>query len=241
MAIAILSLGFYIGGAYLKATKIDDLVWQNIFEQWPERLAQFFYFVGLPYLILILGGFTLNHIGLQGLEFFNLIDWGGDALSVQLQQALTLMLLTWLLDIKITILMSLLCLAFLSGVWLTLRSQGLSGPTIYEPSWFTILYAGHWAFYRALFWAATDDLYLGTVLGCALVMVEWILGFIGSKQGPIQNYFEQQQFFSRAMILVLTSTIFFYTANLWLLIPIQLLMVAIINKRWGTKQQWQTL
>ncbi len=239
---AILSLTLVVGWSYLQEKRVNDQFWQNISEQWQGRLAQFFYFVGIPYLAIISGLLSPQLLGLNGLEYFNLIDWGSDFLAVQIQQATTLMLLEWLLNVGMTVLAGSIAFLIFVGVWLSLRYQRLGYPSARESVLFTLYYALHWAFYRAVFWFVTGDLYLGVVLGSAFVLLEWAISqmvrhhFSGMQPGSGQ----QQRILVNAIILILTSTIFFYSPNLWLLLPIHLAMVAIVNRGWGESYQWKT-
>ncbi len=240
---AVLSLILLPGWYYLKQKRNNDKFWENISEQWPGRLAQFFYFVGIPYFVIIFGGLSPKLLGLKGLDHFNLINWNSDFLAVQVQQAITLMLLEWLLDSSLTILVGSVTLLGLVSIWLGLKRHGVEFTPAPEPMLRTVYYALHWAFYRAVFWLITGELYLGVVLGSGLVILEWLLIQTFQNQSPTQR----QQFLTSAIILILTATIFFYSPNLWLLLPIQLTMVSIINKGQGAiilhnngGQQWKT-
>jgi hypothetical protein len=85
----------------------------------------------------------------------------------------------------------------------------------------------HWAFYRGIFWVITGDLYLGVVWGLAWVMVERALVVWTQKDWQVQRLY----FLTNTIILILTSTIFFYSPNLWLLGPLHLVLVTIANSR----------
>jgi hypothetical protein len=74
----------------------------------------------------------------------------------------------------------------------------------------------------------TGDLYLGVVLGAILVLLEWGLIDYLKKQQPLQN----PQFLTDTILLILTATVFYYSPNWWLLLPVHLAMVAIVNKTW---------
>lgn len=191
---------------------------------WPAAIIRFLYFVGLPYLALISGVLTPRLLGLKGLDYFALISQGS-SLAGSLQQALTLTLLEWLLDSQWLIPLSLLALLFLSCVrWQLARDKlALTLPPI---SGLEVIYSGlHWAFYRAAFWAATGDLYLGLVWGIGFVIIErLLLGWI-QKQALLQS----PAFFVELMVLSLTSLLFFYVPNLWLIWPVHLAMLAVLS------------
>ena len=60
------------------------IVWDRIGQKQPntvselypfDGLARFLYFVGIPYITLLLGLLTWENLGLTGLSSFDLIDW----------------------------------------------------------------------------------------------------------------------------------------------------------------------
>jgi hypothetical protein len=74
-------------------------------------------------------------------------------------------------------------------------------------------------------WLLTDDLYLGMVGGILLVSVEWMLdaGWVaGARRAQSRD-----MLLVDASILVATSVIFFFVPNLWLLLPIHLLLATV--------------
>jgi hypothetical protein len=94
-----------------------------------------------------------------------------------------------------------------------------------EISGLKVIYTSlHWAFYRAIFWAVTGDLYLGLVWGAGAVMIEWLL--VGWIQK--QPLFQIPAFFIQLMLLILTSLLFFYTPNLWLIWLVHLALLAVL-------------
>jgi hypothetical protein len=188
-------------------------------------VIQFFYFIGVPYLLVILGWLNPRFLGLKGLEYFNFVEWGSDLFALQLQQAITLMLLNWLLDSRILVLVSLAALVLLIGLGWGLARQGVNLSLANRPILTTLYEALHWALYRGLAWSATNDLYVGVVLGSSLVIAEWTVAYRLQKSWPTYR----QQFLLNSIILVLTAMIFFYTPNLWLLFPLHLVMVAVMK------------
>ena len=88
--LALLSMALVVGWFALKQKKTGDLTWQKFFEQWPGHIAQFFYFVGIPYLAIILGQITPGLLGLKGVEHIALINWNSQFVAGQLQQAVAL-------------------------------------------------------------------------------------------------------------------------------------------------------
>lgn len=190
-----------------------------------KGIARFLYFVGIPYAAVLLGLLTLDQLGLTGLSSFNLIDWSGNLL-LELQQATTLMLLSWLLDSGMAIVAGGVALLLFFAVRWGMARQGLGRPSLPVSPVEITYHALHWAFYRAIFWGITGDLYLGVVLGVVAVFLEWLLiikirGEFSLSPATLLN----------GMILLLTATAFFYSPNLWLLLPFHWGMVAVTNRR----------
>jgi hypothetical protein len=179
--------------------------------QWLEQkpVARFFYYAGLPYLAMVAGLFPARLLGLSGLEHFNLAgpDWA--------RTAPLLLLTQWLLDSRATLPAGLAVCAIWGGVWASLPA----GSWPYRPTSLleTTYDALHWAFYRAICWQLTGDLYVGVVLGVGCVLLEW--GLLAHVRG-----LHPQSLFN-AMLLILTALVFFYSPNLWLLLPVHLALV----------------
>lgn len=225
IVLVILSIVFRLGWTYARQKPIRNRIFQALAERWLRHLVQIFYFIGIPYFAVISGILPARLLGLKGITYFNLIDLNGDVIS-QIQQAATLMLLEWLLDGSLMVVAGLGALVLFGGIYLGLRRQGVMmrlAPT----STLRIIYCSlHWAFYRAVFWSVTDDLYLGVVFGSSFIILEWVLLDALQKRWSTR----QPQFLTNIIILVIISTIFFYSPNLWLLFPIHLGLVAITNK-----------
>jgi hypothetical protein len=220
-----LSLGLFVGRYLLKQEKYKYQFEKLTATPGVKSVAVFIYFVGLPYLALILGILTPRLLGLTGLEHFTLINWDSPALAVQLQQATTLLLVTWLLDSSTALLAGLAALLVMRGVWLTLAHRGVALPRVQGSALWILYDALHWAFYRAIFWFMTDSLYLGVVLGAGVVVLEWLLVYWPHRRQTTY----QQQFMVNTIILLLTATNFYYSPNLWLLLPVHWLLVMIVN------------
>jgi hypothetical protein len=229
--LAFVSLALPTGWYWLKKGQSKTQSWQNLEQRWLGRTAEFFYFVGLPYLALLFGLLTPKLLGLKGLEHFALISTSNlsmVSLAVGAQKAITLMLVESLVDSGVMIGAGLIGLIILGGITLGLARYGISVGTFQTSVVDTIYYCLHWAFYRAIFWSMTGDLYLGVVLGGGLVMLEGGV-IIWLQQGrPAQL---SSPFLMEVIILILTSAIFFYCPNLWLLWPIHLAMVVLIKNK----------
>ncbi|MCB0192626.1 MAG: hypothetical protein KDJ65_11840 [Anaerolineae bacterium] len=227
LAFFIISLGF-------------PIVWDRLERKQPnttdalypfDGLVEFFYFVGIPYITLLLGLLTWEHLGLTGLSSFNLIDWNSNII-LELQQATTLLLLSWLFDSGIALLAGGTALLLLVAVRWGLARQAVR-LTPLNSSWINVIYdACHWAFYRAIFWGITGDLYLGTVLGITAVLSEWIVVAKLRNQALFPSHL-----LINAIILVLTATTFFYSPNLWLLLPFHGAMVSMMSRRRASEAQ----
>ena len=230
--LALLSMALLVGWFALKQKKTGDPTWQKFFEQWPGHIAQIFYFVGIPYLAIILGQITPGLLGLKGVEHIALINWNNEFVAGQLQQAAALVLLEWLFDLPAAVVVGSIAIIILAAVWGVM----LRYPLHLETPGFSVLsaiyYGLHWAFYRAIFWLITGDLYLGTVLGATWVIIEWTLCHLVQKQQSAS----QQKFLINLIILTLTATVFYYSPNLWLLFPIHLVLMAVVNQKPGVSQ-----
>ncbi|MEW5959418.1 MAG: hypothetical protein AB1801_16975 [Chloroflexota bacterium] len=219
VGLAVLSLLLPMGSVWLK-----DSSRQRVKERWSGSAVQFFYFAGLPYLALVSGILTPKLLGLKGLEYFAMIDAGGPLLAVP--PALISMLAGWLIDAPTTILAGIMVSAGWGGLWYTLIRAGVKPAGDFRMAGLDIIYLSlHWAFYRAIFWQITDDLYLGVILGAGLVILEWVLLAWVQKSWPAC----QKSILSRSALVILTGVVFFYSPNLWLLWPVHLALVKIVR------------
>lgn len=220
LAFLVISLVFPVAWHQLKPSQSDYSG-----ELYPlTAIVRFLYFAGIPYLAVLLGLLTLEQLGLTGLVYFNLIDWQAN-LFLEFQQAATLLLLSWLLDSGQAIVAGGSALLLLGAFRWGLGQAGVRWP-LRDLSLIDIIYlALHWAFYRAVFWAATGDLYLGVVLGSTAVVLEWVL-LTKMQNRPLVS----ETILLDAVILVLTATAFFYSPNLWLLLPFHWGMAALLAR-----------
>lgn len=209
--LGLLSIGLYAGWAWLAGRYRPPVGL--------AQLARFFYFIGLPYFAMIAGLLTARSLGLAGLEHFSLI-------GLDPQRAALLLAVEWVLDSRFTILAGLAALAGFGGVLFHLARSGLALPASPGFSGLDAVYdSAHWAFYRAIFWTLTADLYLAVVAGAGLVLLEWGLAASVQPRRP-----EQIPLLLKVIILILTSSIFYFSPNLWLLVPVHLALVGLV--RW---------
>jgi hypothetical protein len=232
VALAIFSLVLPVGWSWLKGKWVKVGTKQVINEPWVNALARFFYFVGLPYLAVIFGVLPPRFLGLKGLENFVSTHLSGD-FSAGLQKAVTVMLVEGLVDASVMMGIGLVALLILAGIRLGLAQMGLELGAGYHASVLTTVYDSlHWAFYRAIFWLVTADLYLAIVWSIAWLLLEWGLVAWVQKNWPAQ----QPHFLTNTIILILTSTLFFYSPNLWLLWLIHLALVALVTLRFRSEE-----
>ncbi|MBN1220792.1 MAG: hypothetical protein JXM69_17860 [Anaerolineae bacterium] len=220
--LAVFSLVIPLGWNWLK-NKTKDARWQNLEQRWLGRAAEFFYMVGLPYLAMVSGLLAPSFLGLKGLAYFSLVS--SNLLGSELPNVMALIMLEWLGDGRAIIITGLIALLVLAGITWELARSGIVEATSSVSVIDTIYHTVHGAFYWALFWLMTDDLYLGVVFGTGWTILEKML--ISKLQ---QNrFFQQPQLLLEVIILILGATIFFYRPNLWLLWPVHLAMVGLVR------------
>jgi hypothetical protein len=226
IAWAVVSVALPVGWSWRQSRLTKAGTEPGLAEQWLNVAARFFCWVSLPYLALITGAVAPRFLGLKGLENLAALPLSGDIATrlASLQKAMALILLECLADGGVIIKAALAALMLLVGIRLGLARLGLTLPASTSSIWETVFEGLHWAFYWAIFWVMTGDLYRGVVWGTVWVLLEWVL--IASVQ---QNWPAQKpQLLAKAMILIVTSTLFFYAPNLWLLWPIQAVMIALL-------------
>jgi hypothetical protein len=197
----------------------------------PAGLLRFAYYVGLPYITLLLGVLPGRYLGLVGLERLASI---GDTPAAGhplawLRVAFSLLLQAWLPDLGRLAGLSVLMAVLLAATWAIYRhyaprnaepreSAGtllaLGHPAPNPAAFARTAYAAlHWSFYRAALWLITDDLYLAIFGGIVLVLLEaWLCREMDGRAAVDVS------------LLVATATIFCYVPNLWLLIPVHWLL-----------------
>jgi hypothetical protein len=207
---------------------------------WSAAVLRFAYYVGLPYIALVLGVVPGRYLGLVGLEQLagspaNSAAGGLAGFLLRLRADASLLLLSWLPGIPTLISLTLLVLALLVAAWLAygrLRRRLTSGLTARQLVLATgqpprrtpaVYQAIHWSFYRSAVWFLTGDLYLAVAGGIALVVAEWMLQPV-AREG-IGYALARESLFVEASVLIATAIIFFFVPNLWLLVPIHWLLL----------------
>lgn len=221
VGLAFVSVGLPVGWAWYQQNRAAS------YRHPPKRVrqvAQFFYFIGLPYLAVVVGVITPRFLGLVGVEHLSLVDWRNPAWPGEFQLALTLILLDWFFDAPTTLGLGVVALAGLAGLCFGLRRYRVVLFPHKQPWLQTAYHALHWTFYRAIFWRISGDLYLATVIGAGLVLLEWVLvDWLEARPDSLNGRL------THVIILILTATIFYFSPNWWLLLPVHLAMVAVVN------------
>lgn len=218
MAWAILSLVLPLGWAWRQKRQVKSGAVPDAREQWLNSAARFFYWVLLPYLALITGALSPRFLGLKGLENLATLSWDGDLAAVlaDLQKAASLILLECLADAGSMVKVTVPAVLFIAGLRIGFSRLGLVLPASISSAWEIVFEGLHWAFDRAIFWLMTGDLYLGVVWGTIWTLLEGVLVIRVRPNGPVQK----QRMLVKAILLIVTSTLFFYAPNLWLLWPV---------------------
>jgi hypothetical protein len=204
-------------------------------EGWAASVLRFAYYIGLPYVALILGVVPGRYLGLVGLDQLAggpAAGSGGGGLVaflMRLRADISLLIWSWLPGFPALISLALLMLLLLVATWLAyghLRrrltagaaARGLMLSGREAPRHTRVVYqAIHWSFYRSAVWLLAGDLYLAVVGGILLVVAEWMLQpAAGEGLGYV---LARENLFVDASLLVATGVIFFFVPNLWLLVP----------------------
>ena len=231
-----------------------EIAWVcRLSEGWVVSVLRFVYYIGLPYIALILGvvpGRYLGLVGLDRLEAGNSLPGSESGLLMQLRDYLSLVVLSWLPDLGTVAGLAVITLLFLGVVWAgyayfrrtVITGLGMSPLSLKGASRFVaiqvVYQAVHWSSYRSAVWLLTDDLYLGVVGGVILVSLEWVLdpGWLERIRHPQRG----EVLLVDASVLVATSVMFFFVPNLWLLLPVHGLL-ATVGRRLLALRKWQVV
>ncbi|MCS7259230.1 MAG: hypothetical protein NZ765_00405 [Anaerolineae bacterium] len=205
-------------------------------------LLRFSYYIGFPYIALLLGALPARYLGLVGLEQLphatELSTASG--LAEPLRIAIAWVLHSWLPHLGQWAGLTIVMAGLLAAVWRLYRyarhatQSNLPPPDMSSSlgdltALVTVVYAAvHWGFYRAGIWWLSDDLYLGVVGGVALVLTEW--GLCAWLAGQPWRRLSSERSLVEASLLVTTATVFYYVPNLWLLIPTHWLLARLCQR-----------
>jgi hypothetical protein len=216
-----------------------DIAWVRFLsEGWAASVLRFGYYIGLPYIALILGVVPGRYMGLVGLgQPQDSLSGSESGLLAQIRDYLSLVMLNWLPDVGTVVALGTVTLLFLSVTWLGyayLRGNVVSsGPSSHRGGYrlgvLQVIYqAVHWSFYRSAVWLLSGDLYLGAIGGIILVGGEWMLD--AEWVHKARRARAGEVLLIDASVLVSTSLIFFFVPNLWLLMPVHWLL-ALASRR----------
>jgi hypothetical protein len=191
-------------------------------QRWGGSIADFFYFVGLPYFAIVFGLLSAQKLGLKGLEYFSLMRLSPPVSAVsflsEVWRATTLMALAWLPDLSWFIFPGLLVLLIWSGTLTSLaHAEAVKLPAKLTGRDF-LYYGLHWAFYWGIFWLLTGDPFFGVLLGTGLAAAELKVEqiFLPGQNGRL---------IVTMLTLILMAMTFYYSANLWLVWLMQIIMI----------------
>jgi hypothetical protein len=218
-------------------------------EGWAASVLRFVYYIGLPYIALVLGVVPARYLGLVGFDWLQVGDFPAGLESgfvAQFRDYLSLVLLSWLPSVGTIAGLGMVMLLFLSLAWLgygyfrgrVISDLGIGTLSPREETRLGVMQviyqAVHWSFYRGAIWLLTDDLYLGVIGGIILVGLEWMLnpGWVERlRRAP-----SGEMLLIDASVLIASAVIFFFVPNLWLLLPIHWLLAAVSRRMVGTGQ-----
>jgi len=218
-------------------------------EGWAVSVLRFVYYIGLPYIALVLGVVPARYLGLVGFDWLQVGDLPAGLESgfvAQFRDYLSLVLLSWLPSVGTIAGLGMVMLLFLSLAWLgygyfrgrVISDLGIGTLSPREETRLGVMQviyqAVHWSFYRGAIWLLTDDLYLGVIGGIILVGLEWMLdpGWVERLRCAPSG----EMLLIDASVLIATAVIFFFVPNLWLLLPIHWLLAAVSRRMVGTGQ-----
>jgi hypothetical protein len=219
-----------------------DLVWVRFFsEGWPTSALRFVYYIGLPYVALILGVVPGRYLGLIRPDRLREPASGSTSTFLgQVRDYLSVVALGWLPDLGTIAGLGAILMLFLGVTWLgyshlrgVVRTESRASRASRRgnkgPGAVSVIYqAVHWSFYRGAVWLLTDDLYLGVIGGIVLVGGEWMLD--SRRMQKMRRPHAGEALLIDASVLVATSLIFFFVPNLWLLIPVHWLL-GLVSRR----------
>ncbi len=206
--------------------------WLKTIESQPyAAVVRFLYYVGMPYLALLLGATSPQPMGLVDL------DWLWASLSkTSPPRALSALVLDWLRAAGLGVALGLGLFLLLALTWWyyarSLKTLPGSPPhtalTTSPPTeaWWSLLLDAiylevHWAFYRSVPIIFLKDYYLGSFLGLLLVGLEWWTDprFRTGLNSSDNSSKRVGDILTAGLALGMTI-IFFFIRNFWLMVPL---------------------
>lgn len=238
VAYVLVSISLRMVAAQLSRRR-GDIAWMHsLTEGWAASVLRFVYYIGLPYIALILGVVPGRYLGLVGAGLAQETPSGLDSgFLARIRDYVSLVILNWLPDVGTAVALGAVTALFLGITWLGyayLRGNIIYGSGIspssqrgdYSLGLLHVIYqAVHWSFYRSAVWLLTGDLYLGVFGGIILVVGEWLLDVGWAHR--VRHAHTGEIPLIDASVLVATSLIFFFVPNLWLLVPVHWLLAVV--------------
>lgn len=185
-----------------------------------ESVARLLYYVGLPYLTLLTNSLAPIDLGLAG-NSGPLLGWSTP---------------DWLAALNDWLVVGLIALIPIGGVARQLahhaRPLGIDvRPTssIIVDSVYSEI---HWAFYRAAPLILLGDVYVATLAGAGLILVEQAVTL--AHRGLSAEPEERQSWLGQALLLTMSATLFALTRNLWLIVALHLI-TELLLKAWSSR------
>lgn len=223
LALGAMSVVVAVEAFWLSNTIITEERLRQLTQKPATSALKTIYFLAFPYVALTGGLIPERLFGLKGLEYFT---WSQNPFHTlaALPVGAGFALHTWLPDFGPAALFGLLGgLLWVAYLWIYSRS--ISGLAVIPLPGLSKTEAGfdviHWSFYRAVLWLVTDSLYLGVIGGIAVILVEYAaISRVGRFSAQTQA-----RYLLKFGAGLLTSLVFLFAPNLWLITLIHLALV----------------
>jgi len=190
---------------------------------WVEEAIRFCYYLGIPFLAAVNGLLPADLLGIQGTAWV-------DGQSVQ-----GFPWAEWMQGIGLTVAAAVAMMAvWFVGRWASSRAWLVPvSPDLPGALWQRLMHAFydqiHWAFYRSgpILWL--EDVYWGTFVGLALVLLEMLLN--PSVRWSLKNSDTAGPPLFRFGMAWITALLFLATKNLWLTIGFHLVLAGLVPRR----------
>jgi hypothetical protein len=197
----------YVLGANLLWLARDRMLCRTKYGRWFGQVVQFFYYLGVPYLVL--GGWPRPPFSALLLpEDMGLVGWNPPWPATR-----------WLQSMSNGLGLGVVALLFLGFAWRSANrgvdEQQLMFPR--RPAWALMqdsLYLQvHWAFYRGAAAVLLEDAYVGVFVGLGLVCLEWGLDPFWRRSWRMPG--EAGLRWLRVGLVLISALIYLLTLNTW--------------------------